>query len=107
MEPVPSTGNRLYFFGDYDLSEADVQHIVRQGDPTERAWIITRILEYAKWDDIWRYLTLADIRRNFDRLAFRRAEDRELWAYALDRWARSASTPSAHVSNDDTLACSR
>jgi len=91
METAPSTSNRLYFFWDYDLSEADVQHIVRQGDPAEKAWVITRILEYAKWEDIWRYLTLADIRRNFDRLAFRRDQDRELWAYALDRWARSAS----------------
>ena len=91
METAPSTGNRLYFFWDYDLSEADVRRIVRQGDLAERAWVITRILEYAKWDDIWRYLTLDDIRRSFDRLAFRRAQDRELWAYALDRWARDVA----------------
>ncbi len=37
-----------------------------------------RILEYAKWDDIWRYLTVADIRQNFELLHFRRPQDREL-----------------------------
>jgi len=91
VETAPSPRQRLYFFWDYDLSEQDVRRILRQGDPGEKAWVITRILEYAKWDDIWRYLTVADIRRNFERLSFRRAQDRELWAYALDRWTHSAT----------------
>ena len=84
---VPA-GGRLYFFWDYDLTDQEVRHILRQGSPAERAWVISRILEYAKWEDIWRYLTPADIRRHFDLLRFRRPQDRELWAFALDRWAR-------------------
>ena len=87
MDTVAPTHERLCFFWDYDLSEDDVRRIVRQGAPAERAWVIARILEYCKWDDIWRYLALADIRRDLDRLSFRRPQDRELWAYALDRWA--------------------
>jgi hypothetical protein len=90
-QPGALPRHRLYFFWDYDLSEQDIRRIVRQGDPAEKAWVISRILEYAKWDDIWRYLTVGEIRRNFERLAFRRAQDRELWAYALDRWARNAT----------------
>jgi hypothetical protein len=86
-----SPRDRLYFLWDYDLSEQDVWRIVRQGNPAERAWIISRILEYAKWDDIWRYLTVADIRHSFAQLSFRRAQDRELWAYALDRWTHDAA----------------
>jgi len=86
MDPVAPTHERLDFFWDCDLSEEDVRRIVRQGDPAERAWVITRILEYCTWEGIWRYLTLADIRRDLDRRSFRRAQDRELWAYALDRW---------------------
>jgi hypothetical protein len=27
-----------------------------------------------------------DIRQNFEHLRFRRPQDRELWAYALERW---------------------
>jgi hypothetical protein len=90
-EPGALPHNRLYFFWDYDLSEQDIRRIVRQGDLAEKAWVISRILEYAKWEDIWRYLTVADIRSNFEQLSFRRAQDRELWAYALDRWARDAA----------------
>ena len=79
---------RLYFFWDYDLTETDIRGILQNGDPVEQAWVVSRILEYAKWEDIWRYLSLADIRRTFELLSFRRAQDRELWAYALDRWMR-------------------
>jgi hypothetical protein len=91
MDTVTPTSNRLYFLWDYDLSEADVQRIVREGSPVEKAWVITRILEYAKWEDIWHYLTLDDIRQNLKQLSFRRAGDRELWAYALDRWTLGGS----------------
>ena len=49
---------------------------------------VTRILEYARWEDIWRYLTVDDVRENFERLSFRWPRDRELWAYALKRWSR-------------------
>ncbi len=79
---------RLYFFWDYDLTEEQVWEIIRGDNEVEKAWVITRILEYARWDDIWRYLTVDDIRQNFERLRFRRPQDRELWAYALERWRR-------------------
>ena len=88
MNTTAPISQRLYFFWDYDLSDEEVRHILRSGSLAEKAWVITRILEYAKWDDIWRYLTLADIRQNFEHLRFRRPQDRELWAYALDRWGR-------------------
>ncbi len=84
---APSPSNqRLYFLWDYDFNEAEIHRILRSSSPFEKAWLITRILEYAKWDDIWRYLTVADIHQNFKYLRFRRPQDRELWAYALDRW---------------------
>jgi hypothetical protein len=79
---------RPYFFWDYEITEAQVRDILRGDDETEKAWIITRILEYARWEDIWRYLTVDDVRENFERLKFRWPQDRELWAYALERWTR-------------------
>jgi len=57
----------------------------------DKTWLITRILEYAKWEDIWHYLTPADIREHLANLRFRRPSDRELWAYALNRWSQRDS----------------
>ena len=88
MDRLTEPGQRPYFFWDYEISDKEIQRILRDGTPSEKAWVISRILEYAKWDDIWHYLTLADIRHNFANLRFRRPQDRELWAYALDRWMR-------------------
>ncbi len=78
---------RPYFLWDYDLTEEEVRAILRGDNEVEKAWLITRILEYAKWEDIWRYLTVDDVRQNFARLRFRWPRDRELWTYALERWA--------------------
>lgn len=88
MDAASHTGERPYFFWDYDIPDVEVRHILRHGSPAEKAWVITRILEYAKWEDIWHYLTVNDIRQTFERLHFRLPQDRELWAYALDRWTR-------------------
>ena len=85
-EAKRTESERPYFFWDYDVTESDVKRIVRAGTQEEQAWVVSRILAYAKWDDIWRYLTPEDIRRNLDRLHFRIAKDRQLWAYALARW---------------------
>jgi hypothetical protein len=88
MDRSKQSGQRPYFFWDYEINDAEIHRILHGGTPSEKAWIISRILEYAKWDDMWRYLTVADIRDNFANLHFRRPQDRELWAYALDRWTR-------------------
>jgi hypothetical protein len=89
MNATTQTSQRPYFFWDYDINDEEIQLILRRGSPAEKAWVISRILEYAKWDDTWPYLTVADIRRSFEQLRFRRPKDRELWACALDRWAGS------------------
>jgi hypothetical protein len=89
-EHVSAKSQRPYFIWDYDLTEEDLHRILQGDNEVEKAWLITRILEYAKWEDIWRYLTVDDVRENFEQLRFRWPQDRELWAYALERWSRDA-----------------
>jgi hypothetical protein len=89
MNTAVTTGQRPYFFWDYEITD-EVRAILRDGEPFDKAWVISRILEHATWDDIWRYLTVIDIRTNFESLHFRRSQDQELWAYALDRWTNHA-----------------
>ena len=87
MTERATTAQRPYFFWDYDISEEDIRRILRGDNEVEKAWVITRILEYARWEDIWRYLTLNDVRENYEQLRFRWPQDRELWAHALERWS--------------------
>ena len=44
MSTVTHTSRRPYFFWDYDLSEEQVRDLVHNGSPTEKAWVIGRIL---------------------------------------------------------------
>lgn len=81
---------RPYFLWDYDLTEEQVRAILRSDDEVEKAWLITRILEYAKWEDIWRYLSVDDVRESFDRLRMK-PYHKDLWAFALKVWSQDAS----------------
>jgi hypothetical protein len=62
---------RPYFIWDYDINEEQVWEILRGDNETRRVWLISRILQYARWDDIWKYLTLDDVREYFDRIHWR------------------------------------
>jgi hypothetical protein len=84
---------RPYFFWDYDISEEQVGAILRGDDEFHKTWLIGRIVQYARWDDIWSYLTLDDVRRHFDQIAWRLPFMKEMWAHALAVWSQEAGEP--------------
>lgn len=77
--------NRPYFIWDYDLSEEDVRRILKSGDENTRLWLITRILESAKYDDVWKYLTLKEILKVFPQLRLKKPI-KEAWENAFKAW---------------------
>ena len=77
----------VYFFWDYDLTEEEVREILRGQNMNEKIWVMSRILQSAQWDDIWKFLTLKDVRENFDRLQWRTPYLRDLWSHALEVWS--------------------
>lgn len=79
---------RPYFIWDYDISEEEVWEILRGDNEMRKVWLISRILQYARWDDIWKYLTLDDVRKYFDQIYWRFPFIKDMWAYALEVWSR-------------------
>lgn len=77
--------DRPYFIWDYDLTDADVRRILRRGNEVEKTWMTSRILESAKLNDVWSYLTLDQVRKNFPKLRLKKPI-RDAWAHALDVW---------------------
>ncbi|MBM3129704.1 MAG: hypothetical protein FJ009_13895 [Chloroflexi bacterium] len=91
-EPTQTERKRPYFIWDYDLTEEDVRAILRGDNEYEKIQMMVRILESARWSDIWRYLTLAEVMRYWPQLYRRmRREVRDVWAWALEEWARGAT----------------
>lgn len=77
--------NRPYFLWDYDLSEEDVHNILREGTFVDKIWLMSRILESAKYEDVWKYTTLSKIREMMPILKIKKPI-RRAWEHALSVW---------------------
>lgn len=55
----------LYFFPDQSVSEVRVRWILQNGSRDERAWVISHLLRFALWDDIWTYVSREEAREVF------------------------------------------
>ena len=51
------------------LSSDDLHQALRQSDPAERAELISHLLCYAPWDEIWVYVKPEEVREIWDQLS--------------------------------------
>jgi hypothetical protein len=58
----------LYFFPDQKVTADEVRHLLRQGTGEQRAWVISHLLRYAQWDDIWTYVSREEVKEVFPTL---------------------------------------
>jgi len=58
-------GSSLYFFPEQKITEQEALHLLHQGTPEQRAWVISHLLRYAQWDDIWLYVTREEVKEIF------------------------------------------
>jgi len=58
----------LYFFPDQRVTEDEIRKLLRQGTPEQRAWVVSHLLRYAQWDDIWNYVSRDEVRDIFPEL---------------------------------------
>lgn len=82
------------FIWNATLSEAEVRTILAgERGSLEQVQMMAHILQHARFDDIWRYVRVADVVEHWPLL--RRmlwpAESRELWAWALQTWGYDVS----------------
>jgi len=74
-----------YFLWDYDLTENKVRKILKKGDESSRRWLMARILESAKFKDVWQYLTLEEVKKTFPYLNLKKPI-RKAWQRAFKAW---------------------
>jgi len=55
----------LYFFPDQRVTAEEARHLLRQGTAEQRAWVVSHLLRYAQWDDIWTYVSREEVREIF------------------------------------------
>ncbi len=92
QEPDPAqrafVPDPLYFFPEQPVSEARARWILQQGSSEEKAWVISHLLCYAQWNDIWTYVSRSEVRETFSQL--------ELPPRLRAAWARLLKLPPAN-----------
>jgi hypothetical protein len=81
-----STLQTPYFIWDYDLTDADLRAILRGDDELQKTWLVARLLESARFEDIWQYISLAELCDIFPKLQLK-PQVRAVWEYALSVWS--------------------
>ena len=65
---------------------------MRGDNEHEKVQMMVRIMESAHWEDIWKYLTLTQIKEYWPEIQKRmRKEIREVWAWAFEVWGCDAA----------------
>jgi hypothetical protein len=58
----------LYFFPDEEIGAEAVREILAGDDDERRAWVVSHLLRYAQWDDIWEFVSRDEVRALFPQL---------------------------------------
>ncbi len=75
-----------YFVWDQPMSVAGLNAKLAGDDAEERLYWTARVLRDARFDDVWRFLTVSDVVERWPALAPRLGRRRSFWTWILDRW---------------------
>ena len=78
---------RPWFLWDYDLTEAQVQELLAHAPFEQRKWLLARMLERLRPDEIVRYVSLEDLRQALPHLRLDEKVRRH-WQDAIDLWTQ-------------------
>lgn len=77
---------RPYFLWDQDLTLDEFRHSIRHDGPEVRAWLIGKLMREAKPDDVFEFVTLADIVDAWPALQPHLGRRRAFWTWILGEW---------------------
>lgn len=86
---------RPYFLWDVDVTEDELRARLRSPDPDTRAQWQGRILREARFDDVWRYLSLDDVLRDWPQIRIHLGRSRRFWEWLFQGWRDDGLLPSA------------
>ena len=88
LKPTSSFSQKKpYFLWDYNLTEGMVKEILSLPSLDKKKWLIARILVHCRFQDVWKYLSISEIK---EAIPFLRMSQRkkEHWQYAIDLWTK-------------------
>lgn len=76
---------RPSFLWDYNLSNYQIKKILSHPSCEKKKWLVAKILENAKLEEVMKYLTLEDIKKYLPKLRLKQ-KTKDKWEYAINIW---------------------
>lgn len=78
--------DRPWFLWDVDVSAQELRERLREPDPDARAQWQARIMREARFREVWEYLTLDEIVRDWSNIQRHLGRMRPFWEFLLRGW---------------------
>jgi hypothetical protein len=78
--------DRPYFLWDVPVTDAELRERLQDPDPRIRAQWQGCVLREARYADVWEYLSLAEILRDWEHLERHLGRRRGFWTFLLRGW---------------------
>ncbi len=85
--------DRPWFLWDVDVTDAEFRERLRHPDPAIRAQWEGRLLREATFNEIWKYVSLDQVLRDWPYLEKHLGRRRRFWHFLLDGWRQDGLIP--------------
>jgi len=79
-------GDRPYFIWDIPVTVGEFRERLRHPDPRERSLWMARVMREARYDDVWRFLSLEQVLQHYDLIRRHLGRRRRFWDFLLEGW---------------------
>ena len=85
---------RPWFIWDLEITDEGLRARLRESDPDTRAQWQARVMREARYGEVWSYLTLEDVLRDWTAIRLHLGRKREFWEFLLDGGRADGLLPS-------------
>lgn len=87
--------DRPYFLWDMEITDAEFRARLQHPDPAIRAQWQGTLLREARPDEVWGYVTLDEVLRDWERVERHLGRRRAFWTWLIEGWRRDGLLPAA------------
>lgn len=85
--------DRPYFLWDVPITDAELRERLQDPDPDTRAQWQGVIMREARFEEVWQYLGLTEILRDWPDIRRHLGRKRPYWEFLLDGWRKDGLIP--------------
>lgn len=86
LQVMAAAPDRPWFLWDVDVTESAFRERLRHPDPDIRAQWQGRLLREARFEEVWQFVTLAELLENWPRIERHLGRMRGFWEFLLRGW---------------------